>query len=167
MEECLEKLIDGPRHLEHGLDPDLRTDRFIHNKLINACQTLPACQYTCFKPADHLSSLINDLRSSIITSTQANPTSEAFFIDWRYHKYDKHSDNSQSNGSRPATSYNGRKKKCFVCHQEGFWSSRHTKKGAGWTRRAELDKLDKLDGWSLASWMRCDLQDGMDGTRKM
>ncbi len=37
MEECLEKLIDELRHLQHGLDPELRTDRFIHNKLINAC----------------------------------------------------------------------------------------------------------------------------------
>ena len=38
MEECLEKLIDELRHLQHGLDPELRTDRFIHNKLISACQ---------------------------------------------------------------------------------------------------------------------------------
>ena len=108
MEECLEKLIDELRHLQHGLDPELRTDRFIHNKLINACQNIPACQYACFKPADSLAGLINDLRSSIITYTQANPTSEAFFTDRRYHKYDrKRFDNSQSSRSRPTTTYTG------------------------------------------------------------
>ena len=60
IEECLEKFIDELRHLQHGLDPELRTDSFIYNKLINACQNLPACQYACFKPADSLASLIND-----------------------------------------------------------------------------------------------------------
>lgn len=69
MEECLEQLIDELRHLQHGLDPELQTDRFIHNKLINACQHLPACQYACFKSADSLAGLINDLRSSIINYT--------------------------------------------------------------------------------------------------
>lgn len=86
MEECFETLIDELRHLQHGLDPEIYTDQFIHNKLINACQNLPACQYACFKPADSLAGLINDLRSSIITYTQANPTSETFFTNRHYHK---------------------------------------------------------------------------------
>ncbi len=69
MEECLEKLIDELRHLQHGLDLELCIDHFIYNKLINACQNLLAYQYAYFKPADSLPGLINNLRSSIITYT--------------------------------------------------------------------------------------------------
>jgi hypothetical protein len=56
--DCLQLLIKELRHLQHGLDPDLRTDKFLHNKLINACQELPACQYARFKPSDSLAGLI-------------------------------------------------------------------------------------------------------------
>ena len=127
MEECLQQLIDKLQHLQHGLDPKLCTDRFIHNKLINACQNLLACQYACFKPADSLAGLINDLYSSIITYTQANPTSKAFFTDQQYHKYDRRFDNSRLNRTQPRTSDNRKKKKYFVCLKEGCWSSKHTK----------------------------------------
>ena len=40
MEKCLEKLINELWHLQHGLNPELCTDRFIHSKLLNACQNL-------------------------------------------------------------------------------------------------------------------------------
>lgn len=86
MEECLQLLIKELRHSQHGLDPELRTEKFIHNKLINTCQEVSACQYACFKPSDTLAGLINDLQSSIVTFQKANP-SEAFFTDRRYHKY--------------------------------------------------------------------------------
>ena len=86
MEECFQLLIKELRHLQHGLDPELRTEKFIHNRLINACQEIPACQYACFKPSDTLAGLINNLQSSIVTFQKAN-SSEAFFTDRRYHKY--------------------------------------------------------------------------------
>ena len=35
--ECLQILIKDLRHLQHGLDIKLRTDDFLHNKLITAC----------------------------------------------------------------------------------------------------------------------------------
>ncbi len=73
MEECLQPLIKDLCHLQRELDVELRTDKFIHIKLINACQDVSACQYACFKPANGLASLINDLRSSIITFQKANP----------------------------------------------------------------------------------------------
>ncbi|KHJ36285.1 hypothetical protein EV44_g3695 [Erysiphe necator] len=47
---CLQILTKELRHLQHGLDHDLRTDKSLHNKLINACQKVPACQLACFKP---------------------------------------------------------------------------------------------------------------------
>ncbi len=36
MEECLQLFIKDLRHLQHGLDVELRTDKFISNKLIHA-----------------------------------------------------------------------------------------------------------------------------------
>ena len=84
MEECLQLLIKDLRHLQHGLDSNLRSENFIHNKLINACQDIPACQYACFKPSENLAGLINDLQSSIVTFNKANQT-EIFFADHRYH----------------------------------------------------------------------------------
>lgn len=142
MEECLEQLIEELRHLQHGLDHELRTDRLIHNKLINACQKIPACQYACFKPADSLAGLINDLRSSIITYTKANPT-EAIFTGRRYHKFGrKRCDNFQSSWSRPTRPYN-RKKKCFVCLKEGCWSSKHTREERDESRKRFKERFGR------------------------
>jgi hypothetical protein len=49
VEECLQLLIKQLRHLQHDLNSKLRSEKFIHNKLINACQNVSACQYVCFK----------------------------------------------------------------------------------------------------------------------
>ncbi len=54
MKECLQLLIKDLRHLQHDLDQTLRTNEFIHNKLINACQEISACQYACFKSSETL-----------------------------------------------------------------------------------------------------------------
>ena len=87
MEECLQLFIKDLCHLQHSLDMDLWMAKFIHNKLVNACQELPACQYACFKPADSLADLINDLQSSIATYQKSHSeSSQAFFTDWHYHK---------------------------------------------------------------------------------
>jgi hypothetical protein len=67
VEECLQLLIKQLRHLQHDLNSELRSEKFIHNKLINACQDVFVCQYVCFKFSDSLIDLINDLKSSIIT----------------------------------------------------------------------------------------------------
>jgi hypothetical protein len=59
--DCLQLLIKELRYLQYGLNPDLCTDKFLHNKLINACQELPVCQYACFKPSNSLTGFINNL----------------------------------------------------------------------------------------------------------
>jgi hypothetical protein len=51
MNKCLQLLIKELRHLQHDLESILRIDDFIHNKLINACQKISACQYACFNLA--------------------------------------------------------------------------------------------------------------------
>jgi hypothetical protein len=105
--------------------------RFIHNKLINACQNVFVCQYVCFKLSDSLIDLINDLRSSIIIYQKDNSinfieTFETFFIDKRYHKnFSLRLDNFsfRINQNRRYSS----KKKCFVCQKEECWSIKHSK----------------------------------------
>jgi hypothetical protein len=115
IEECLQLLIKNLRHLQHDLNSKLRSEKFIHNKLINACQDVFVCQYVCFKLSDSLVDLINDLRSSIIIYQKANSanfieTFETFFTDKRYHK----NFSSRINQNRRYSS----KKKCFVCHKK-------------------------------------------------
>ena len=130
IEESLQLLIKKLRHLQHGLDFELRIDKFIYNKLINACQDVPACQYAYFKPSDLLAGLINDLRSSIITHQKAHPT-KVFFTDRRYHKFDNlrrtQSQPTRLYGSNGFRNGGGRNKKCFVCQKEGCWSTKYTK----------------------------------------
>ncbi len=131
IEECLSLLIKNLRHLQHELNSELRSEKFIHNKLINACQNVFACQYVCFKLNDSLVDLINDLRSSIVIYQKVNSTNfietfETFFINRRYHKnFSLRFDNfsSRINQNRRYLS----KKKCFVCQKEECWSTKHSK----------------------------------------
>ncbi len=121
IEECLQLLIKNLRHLQHNLNSKLRSEKFIHNKLINACQNVFACKYVCFKLSDSLIDLINDLRSSIIIYQKVNSTNfietfETFFTDKRYHK----NFSSRINQNRF-------KEKCFVCQKEECWSIKHSK----------------------------------------
>ncbi len=122
IEECLQLLIKNLRHLQHDLNSKLRSKKFIHNKLINACQDVFVCQYACFKFSDLLIDLINDLRSSIIIYQKINSiieTFEIFFIDKRYHKnFSSRIINFQFRSNQNRHFKNRSKKKCFVCQKE-------------------------------------------------
>ncbi len=136
VEECLQLLIKQLRHLQHGLNPKLRSEKFIHNKLINACQDVTACQYACFKLSDSLVGLINDLRSSIIIYQKANSanfpeTFETFFTDRRYHKNFSSRINQnhrfQDRRFQDRRFQDRSKRKCFVCQKEECWFTKHSK----------------------------------------
>jgi hypothetical protein len=81
--KCLQILIKDLRHLQHRLDTSLKTDKFLHNKLIIAYQDLELYKYAYYKPADTLASLINNLRSSITIYKACNPlvNTQAFITD--------------------------------------------------------------------------------------
>jgi hypothetical protein len=146
MNECLQLLIKELRHLQHDLESILRIDDFIHNKLVNACQKISACQYACFKLSDSLAELINDLKSSIIIYQKAHFIEFSFliefifFIDRRYHRNvqsrinqdreNREYQNREQNREYQNRKYQNRKyqdrrnqgrtnKVCFVCHKEG------------------------------------------------
>ncbi len=131
IEECFQLLIKNLRHLQHDRNSELRSEKFIHNKLINACQDVFVCQYVCFKLSDSLVDLINDLRSSIIIYQKANSiieTCETFFIDRRYHKnLSLRIDNFSSRTNQDRRYFYLSKKKCFVCHKKECGSIKHSK----------------------------------------
>jgi hypothetical protein len=135
IEKCLQLLIKQLRHLQHDLNSKLGSEKFIHNKLINACQNVFACQYVCFKLSDLLIDLINDLRSSIIIYQKANSiieTFETFFIDRRYHKNSSLKiDNFSFRINQNRRYFYSSKKKCFVCHKEECWSIKHSEDERG------------------------------------
>jgi hypothetical protein len=126
MNECLQLLIKELRHLQHDLESILCIDDFIHNKLVNACQKISACQYACFKFSDSLAELINDLKSSIIIYQKAHFI-EFFFliefiflIDRRYHRnvQSRINQNRENREYQNRRNQNRTKKVCFVCHKE-------------------------------------------------
>ena len=91
MHECFQFLIKQLRHLQHELNEKFRFDKFIHNKLITACQKMFACQYICFKIFDTLVNLINDLQSFIIIFSKSHShqienyqLNVVYYIDQRY-----------------------------------------------------------------------------------
>jgi hypothetical protein len=143
MNECLQLLIKELRHLQHDLELILRIDDFIHNKLINACQEISACQYACFKFSDSMTELINNLKSSIITYQKAHfiefsfSIEFIFFIDRRYHRNfqfrinqnRREYQNREQNREYQDRKYQNRRyqnrrnqdrtrKVCFVCQKE-------------------------------------------------
>ncbi len=135
MNECLQLLIKELRYLQHDLESILRIDDFIHNKLVNACQKISACQYACFKLSEILTELINDLKSSIVIYQKAHFTEFTFsieftfFTDRRYHRnfqsrireqHRKHQDRRNQGQGRI-------EKICFVCKKEECWSTKHSK----------------------------------------
>ncbi len=137
MNECLQLLIKELRHLQHDLESILRIDDFIHNKLVNACQKISACQYACFKSSETLTELINDLKSSIIIYQKAHFIEFSFliefifFIDRRYHRNFSFriNQNREQNREYQNREYQNRKyqnrrnqsrtkKVCFVCQKK-------------------------------------------------
>ena len=143
-EECLQLLISKLRSLKHGLSPGLQNLDFLHNKVVTACQGVPACRYAVSDPPADFSELMNKLRSSIIAYKKEQSTTNAFFTDRRYYRNDNRN-NPTRNGYKGTTygqnqhPYPRRKFKCFVCCKEGCHSRNHTpeereKEKARWER---------------------------------
>ena len=142
--ECFELLIKEWRHLQHGLEPDLRSEKTLYHRMISACQTLPACRYACYRPSDTLAGLIGDLRSSIETYEKSTAEStNTFFTDRRYHRQAPRSPSLRSTPFRRRPDKRPDKKRCFVCHKEGCWSSKHSKEVREESQRKFKDKFNR------------------------
>jgi hypothetical protein len=87
--QCLQLLIDKLCKQQHGINPEFRTPLFLTNKLVMACQGVPACRIAVSNPGEDLSQLINKLQSSIVAWEKEHPsqgTHTTFFTDRRYHR---------------------------------------------------------------------------------
>jgi hypothetical protein len=75
----------------------------MNNKLVIACQGVPACRYAVSGPAQDFPSMISKLQSSIVAWEKENPsvtphtfytdpstTSETFYTDRRFQSRDRH-----------------------------------------------------------------------------
>jgi len=81
--QAFQKLINEMWELQRGLAKDLQNDTTFHNKLITACQEIPACKPACFRAANTLAGLISEIKSSI--ATYGKQETELFYTDRRYH----------------------------------------------------------------------------------
>ena len=65
-QECLKILINRLQELQYGLAPDLRSEGFLHAKLISSYIGIPSCKYTISDLSEGLDNLTSKLYSSII-----------------------------------------------------------------------------------------------------
>ncbi|RFU25514.1 hypothetical protein B7463_g10820, partial [Scytalidium lignicola] len=131
-QEHVQLLINELRELQYGLHPALRNAEFLHDKIVTACQGLPACRYAVADPPSDLGQFINKLQSSITTYEKEQEQNETFFTDRRYL-----SKNSASHGRRNLLNRNPgrytvntptfyRRNRCFICKKEGCRSWKHS-----------------------------------------
>ena len=118
-QNCLDKLLEKLRHMQHSLNSELRSKHYIHDKLLNACRDIKICSYVCYMSIFIMTSLIDNLRSFIMIYQTVN-FFEIFFIDRKY--YDNRNSNQSvffmRTNSRSSSSTSYEKNKCFVCLKE-------------------------------------------------
>jgi hypothetical protein len=105
LHDVVQELVNKLRQLRFGLSPDLRTDTFLHNKIVTACQGVPACRFATSDPPADIGSLLSKIYSSITNHEKEqklqgeNETfytrDETLYTDRRY--YSK----NQAYGDRP------------------------------------------------------------------
>ena len=140
--ECFDILTNELQEISHSLIPTLQNDDFKLNKLVNACKPIPECQMASLHPPDHLGTFINDMKNAILTyeSIHGKKQADTFLQSGVTYTTDRVYRSSKNSGIRtPSRSFtqnrrlpppSGRHfstpKRCFVCHQEGCWSSNHS-----------------------------------------
>jgi hypothetical protein len=126
-QECLQLLINKLRKLQYGLTPNLRTTEFLHNKLVTACQGIPACRYATADPPEDLGHLINKLQSSIMAyekehanQVQVQDHTQAYFTDRRYYRQNRYGNR------RTRQDQSQRQGRCYICKRSDCRSWKHT-----------------------------------------
>jgi hypothetical protein len=126
--ECLRLLIDKLLKLQYGIDVDLRTSKLFVNKLVTACQGVPACRIAISDPPGELSTLINKLQSSITAWKKENPRtmSASYFTDRRYYRGLQQHRTQQKGHFTARNQDSSHKARCYVCKREDCRSWKHT-----------------------------------------
>jgi hypothetical protein len=129
-------LIDKLLKQRHGIHPEFRTNLFLTNKLVVACQGVPACRIAVSDPSEDLSTLISKLQSSIVAWEKENPyqsatNPSAYFTDRKYYQ---NTYNDRNDGRKNKSNYYDRgrginrdnSRKCYICQKEDCRSWKHT-----------------------------------------
>lgn len=151
--ECLRLLITELRRLQHGLDSELRTDKHMYAKLLTACKDTKACRIAVSKPANTISGLVSDLQSSVSAYESSKALKESTFTtennksNPEMHFTDRRYQQNQSHGAhyrhKHGNHSNRHGKKCFVCKEVGYWSSKHTQEERDASRKQFESRFQK------------------------
>lgn len=109
--EFLELLVSHLQDIQSGLTKEYHNEVILQNTLLNAVKDVDACKLAYFKPAPDLSGIIADLHASfgvVLPRKEAIPQVFFFFRKFK--------------GNRRG----GSSKSCFVCKNEGCWSTKYT-----------------------------------------
>jgi hypothetical protein len=148
--QCFQLLTDKLLKIRHGIHPEFRTTLFLINKLITACQGVPACRIAISDPPEELSGLISKLQSSIVAwekekentigsqalvrpnsyNTTSSQDQEAYYTDRKYHRNDRNDrygrKYDRKYDRKPTYRTQNRSGKCYVCQKESCRSWKHT-----------------------------------------
>lgn len=147
--EVLEIMIDKLTLAQRALGPDFKGDVPLHTAIVRACRGQPELEQAMFSIKPTTEALYSDLRSALQISIDRQNNqylqdqAESYYTDRRYspsprarnfsrgNRGNRPSQFSQRTGLFPARNrpqgrpLNQAKKRCFVCHKEGCWSSNH------------------------------------------
>lgn len=133
--ECFEILLDKFNQIQPGLSASYRNDTVLRDQILVACQGIPECSYSLYKPSETVEGVCADMRNAI--STKINEikyqsfrscTDEQFWTDRTYSNNKTKlvkghgSIRNQSNQSRQNQRI---QKKCYICGKVGCWSTKH------------------------------------------
>jgi hypothetical protein len=140
--EAVQLLVNELTELQHGLEEDLRKPAFFLNKIVTACQGIPACRYAVSSSPTDLGQLLNNLQSSITAyeKEQEQPQNDgtAYFTDRRFHSRnqpDRQRGGRQHSSGRDYASpvrhfkpnYDrSTPRSCFICKKPDCRSWKHT-----------------------------------------
>lgn len=158
--QSFQLLVDKLLTQRHGIHPEFRTDLFLTNKLVTACQGVPACRIAISNPCDELSQLISKIQSSIVSWEKEHPLhnttrpSETFYTDRKYYQKGRNPSRSISNNrynrisDRPygRSASGSRKGKCYVCQKENCRSWKHPPEERERSREAYRSKFNADTG---------------------
>ena len=143
--QCFQLLIDKLCKQQKAIDIELRTPRILTNKVVTACQGVPACRIAISNPSENLATLINQIQSSIVVWEKENPgsaTTQTFFTDRRYHRNQGRERRPDSNRSDRNHGRDTPKAHCWVCQKEGCRSWKHTDAEQGKAKESFRNKFN-------------------------
>ena len=139
--ECLRKPCMELDTIQRGVNPAYHGTVHLQENIIRACRGHPALAAGLTNPLGDTSGLVNNLYTSIVnyeavhepvqqSYLHENKDDELYFTDRQYRrggfKPRGQGYNKFGNVSRPPPKPPPRRKRCFVCGKDGFWSINHS-----------------------------------------